>query len=197
MHPRDLTFRARGMLESPLMTRPIADFMQTISTGVYVIGVRDGDRVNAFTASSVMPISFKPVMVVFGVGMDHASRPLLHGGKTFTINVLKSDQLDLARHFGTVSGRDADKLAGIRWRPGVQGAPILLDAMSCIECERLAMVPAGDHELVLGEVLGGGLLAEDANPLLYRDTHNLDGAAELYPAELVDTVRANPFTVRC
>jgi flavin reductase (DIM6/NTAB) family NADH-FMN oxidoreductase RutF len=179
------------------MTRPVADFMQTISTGVYVIGVGDGDRVNAFTAASVMPVSFKPVMVVFAVGMDHASRPLLQAGKTFTINVLKSDQIDLARHFGTVSGRDADKLAGIRWRPGLQGAPILVDALSCIECERLAMVPAGDHELVLGEVLGGCTLAQDATPLLYRDTHNLDGARDLYPAQLRDTVRANPFTVRC
>jgi flavin reductase (DIM6/NTAB) family NADH-FMN oxidoreductase RutF len=179
------------------MTRPVADFMQTISTGVYVIGVSDGERVNAFTASSVMPVSFNPVMVVFGVGMDHASRPLLHAGKTFTINVLKSDQIDLARHFGMVSGRDADKLTGIRWRPGLRGAPILVDALSCIECERLAMVPAGDHELVLGEVLGGGILAPGARPLLYLDTYNLDGARELYPAQLKETVRVNPFTVRC
>jgi flavin reductase (DIM6/NTAB) family NADH-FMN oxidoreductase RutF len=179
------------------MTRPVADFMQTLSTGVYVIGVSDGERANAFTASSVMPVSFQPVMVVFGVGLDHASRPLLHAGHTFTINVLKSDQMDLARHFGTVSGRHADKLAGVRWRPGLHGAPILEDALSCIECQRLAIVPAGDHELILGEVRGGSILARDATPLLYRDTHNLDGARELYPVELTDNVRANPFTLRC
>jgi flavin reductase (DIM6/NTAB) family NADH-FMN oxidoreductase RutF len=197
MHRWQSTRRARHVLGDPHMTQPVADFMQTISTGVYVIGVSDGQRANAFTASSVMPVSFKPVMVVFGVGMDHASRPLLHAGKSFTINVLKSDQIELARHFGSVSGRDADKLAGIRWRPGLQGAPILVDALSCIECARLAMVPAGDHELVLGEVLGGGILARDASPLLYRDTHNLDGARALYPAQLSEGVRVNPFTVRC
>jgi flavin reductase (DIM6/NTAB) family NADH-FMN oxidoreductase RutF len=33
------------------MQDEIADFMQTISTGVYVIGVCDGERTNAFTAS--------------------------------------------------------------------------------------------------------------------------------------------------
>ena len=171
------------------MTHDVADFMQTISTGVYVIGVSDGARANAFTAASVMPVSFKPVMVAIAVGVDHASRPLLRTGKGFTISVLKGDQIGLASHFGTVSGRDADKLTGIRWRPGPYGAPILMDALAYLECERLRMVPAGDHELVLGEVVGGGILSQDAQPLLYRDTHNLDGARELYP-------RA-PVTVRC
>ncbi len=186
------------------MAHEVAALMQTISTGVYVIGVSDGDRTNAFTASSVIPVSFKPVMVAITVGIDHASRPLLRSGKAFTINVLKNDQIDLAGHFGTVSGRDADKLGDVRWRPGLNGAPILLEALAYLECERLDMVPAGDHELVLGEVIGGELLANGATPLLYRDTHNLDGARELYPShlgpvpsQLVDSVRAHPFTVRC
>jgi flavin reductase (DIM6/NTAB) family NADH-FMN oxidoreductase RutF len=183
------------------MTREVAEFMQTISTGVYVIGVSDGDRANAFTASSVMPVSFNPVMVVIAVGIDHASRPLLRSGKGFTINVLKRDQIELARHFGTVSGHDVDKLADIRRRPGLTGAPILLEALAYIECERLDIVPAGDHELVLGAVVGGDRLADDAAPLLYRDTHNLDGARELYPSRLpppsshlADGVRAHPLT---
>ena len=59
------------------MTYEVADFMQTISTGVYVIGVSDGHRTNAFTASSVVPVSFKPVIVAVAVGVDHASRPVL------------------------------------------------------------------------------------------------------------------------
>jgi flavin reductase (DIM6/NTAB) family NADH-FMN oxidoreductase RutF len=184
------------------MAHEVADFMQTISTGVYVIGVSDGDRTNAFTASSVMPVSFKPVMLVIGVAVDHASRPLLRTGNGFTINVLKREQLELASHFGTVSGHDTDKLAEVRWRAGLNGAPILLEALAYIECDRLDMFPAGDHELVLGEVVGGGILEKDATPLLYRDTHNLDGARELYPSQvgpsrLADGMRAHPFTVRC
>jgi flavin reductase (DIM6/NTAB) family NADH-FMN oxidoreductase RutF len=179
------------------MTDAVADFMQTISTGVYVIGVSDIDRTNAFTASSVVPVSFNPVMVAICVGVDHSSRPVLHAGKAFTINVLKRGQMDLAGHFGTVSGRYADKLAGIRWRPGLKGAPILLDSLAYIECELATAVPAGDHELVVGKVIDGGVLACGEQPLLYRDTHNLDGARNLYPSQLADTVRAHPFTVRC
>jgi len=53
------------------MQDEIADFMQTISTGVYVIGVCDGERTNAFTASSVTPVSYKPLVVALAVGVDH------------------------------------------------------------------------------------------------------------------------------
>jgi flavin reductase (DIM6/NTAB) family NADH-FMN oxidoreductase RutF len=172
---------------------PIADFMQTISTGVYVIGVTDGARKNAFTASSVMPVSYKPVVVAVTVGLDHASRPLLHAGKSFTINVLKGDQIDLARHFGLVSGRDTNKLAGVRWHPGLSGAPILMDTLAYIECELATIVPAGDHELVVGKVVDGAILARDEQPLQYRDTHNIDGARELYPAELCASGHSSPL----
>jgi flavin reductase (DIM6/NTAB) family NADH-FMN oxidoreductase RutF len=179
------------------MTDEVADFMQTISTGVYVIGVSNGAKVNAFTAASVMPVSFKPVMLAICVGNDHASQPVLRAGKVFTVNVLKRGQMDLAAHFGTVSGRHADKLAGVRWRPGLGGAPILLDSLAYMECELAKVLPAGDHELVLGRVVDGGILARGGSPLLYRDTHNIDGARELYPSHLADSMLAHPFTVRC
>jgi len=184
------------------VTEQIVDFMQTLSTGVYVIGVCDGERTNAFTASSVVPVSFKPVVVAVAVGVDHASRPLIRAGRSFTINVLKRDQIEMASHFGTVSGRQTNKLAGVRWRPGLSGAPILVDTLAYIECELATVVPAGDHELVLGKVVDGAVLAHDEQPLLYRDTCNLDGARDLYPAELESSqlardVRAHPFTVRC
>jgi flavin reductase (DIM6/NTAB) family NADH-FMN oxidoreductase RutF len=179
------------------MTYEVADFMQTISTGVYVIGVCDDRRTNAFTASSVVPVSFKPVMVAVAVGIDHASRPVLHAGRAFTINVLKREQMEVASHFGLVSGAVANKLAEIRWRPGLSGAPILLDALAYIECELASTMVAGDHELAIGRVIDGGVLARDEPPLLYRDTHNLDGARDLYPPQMADAVRAHPFTVRC
>ena len=103
----------------------VADLFRRLSAGVYVIGVADDGRRNAFTAAWLMQVSFDPLLLALSVNPEHASYPLLVGGGGFTVSVLSRDQVDLARHFGTVSARDGDKLAGIAWRSGPTGAPIL------------------------------------------------------------------------
>src|SRR5262245_13819679 len=76
-------------------------------------------------------------------------------GAVFTVNVLKQGQLELARRFGTRSGRDLDKLAGLAWLPGRNGGPILEDALAYFDCELSSTMSTGDHELVVGRVIDG------------------------------------------
>jgi flavin reductase (DIM6/NTAB) family NADH-FMN oxidoreductase RutF len=87
----------------------------------------------------------------------------------------------VARHFGTQSGRDLDKLAGHRWRPGALGAPILEAAAAYLECRVAGSTAAGDHEIVLGEVVGGDVIDDTADLMTYAQTGDLDGSSELYP----------------
>jgi flavin reductase (DIM6/NTAB) family NADH-FMN oxidoreductase RutF len=159
----------------------VAALFRRLSAGVYVIGTADGARRDAFTAAWLMQVSFDPVLLALSINREHASYPLLKAGRGFTVSVLRAGQEEAARHFGTRSGRDMDKLAGRAWRPGRRGAPLLTDALAWLECELAGSMAAGDHEIVLGRVIGGGLLAPDADPLLYRDTGDMDGSLALYP----------------
>ncbi len=159
------------------MNRP-ADVLKTLSLGVYIIGVAAGDEHNAFTAAWVMQVSFDPLLVAVGIHPKHRSYRILKEGGGFTINVLAKDQLELARHFGQHA--DGDKLAGHDWRPGRFGAPILRDALAWLDCDFHHQCPAGDHQLVIGQVLDGGI-AHPGEPLLYRDTGDMDGANHLFP----------------
>ena len=152
-----------------------------INNGVYVIGVSHGGRSNAFTAAWITQVSFQPLMISISVNPEHFSYPLLKNSGVFAVNLLRQGQIELVRHFGCQSGRSADKLAGQRWRPGQHGAPVLLDAAAYLECRVTGTMPAGDHELVLGQVVGGGLLDADATPMLYSETGDLDGSSALYP----------------
>jgi flavin reductase (DIM6/NTAB) family NADH-FMN oxidoreductase RutF len=159
----------------------IAALFHRLTHGVYVIGVADGERRDAFTAAWVMQASFDPLLLALSINPDNASYPILRSGQTFTVNVLKRDQLELARRLGTRSGRDEDKLAGLAWRPGRRGAPVLGDALAWLECELQSSVPAGDHELVVGRVTDGAIQAAEAEPMSYADTGAMDGSAALYP----------------
>ncbi len=162
----------------------LADLFRRLTAGVYVVGVADGERRNAFTAAWLMQVSFDPLLLALSVNPGHASFPLLVGGGGFAVSVLSRDQLELARHFGTRSGRETDKLAGISWRAGRTGAPILAEAVAYLECRLTGGIPAGDHEIVIARPVAGEILLPNAIPLTYADTGDLDGSRELYPPSL-------------
>ena len=158
----------------------IAALFRRLSVGVYVIGVTDGERHGAFTAAWVTQVSFDPPLLVLSVNPQNASYALLRTGGVFTVNVLEREQLELARRFGTTSSREEDKLAGIAWHPGANGAPVLDDALAYFECELQDRHPAGDHELVIGLVVGGRVLDPNAVPMLYAETGDMDGSSALF-----------------
>lgn len=46
----------------------------------------------------------------------------------------------------------ADRFAGVDWKPGPSGIPLLTDALAAFECEIVGEHPAGDHWIVLARV---------------------------------------------
>jgi flavin reductase (DIM6/NTAB) family NADH-FMN oxidoreductase RutF len=158
------------------------ELCRRLTNGLYVIGVSHGEQRDGFTAAWVTQVSFDPLLVALSINPSHASFPILVAAEAFAVSILGQGQVELARHFGTQSGRAVDKLAGQRWQPAHGGAPVLLDALAYLECRLVGRHPAGDHELVLGQVVGGRLLVPDALPMTYAETGNLDGSAALYPS---------------
>lgn len=162
------------------MTAPLEVFRR-LTNGVYVVGVAHGGRRDAFTAAWLTQVSFEPLLIALSINPTHASHPILVAAGAFGVSVLGAGQLELARHFGTQSGRTVDKLEEQRWETSAGGAPLLSDAIAHLDCRVVSRVPAGDHELVLGRVAGGRILTPDQPPMGYADTGNLDGSAALYP----------------
>jgi flavin reductase (DIM6/NTAB) family NADH-FMN oxidoreductase RutF len=163
------------------MNQHIVALFRQLTLGVYVIGVADGSKRDAFTAASVMQASYRPLLLAIAINPEHASYPLLRSGGTFAVSVLGRHQMQHARHFGTASRHDVNKRGGERWRAGRLGAPILEAAIGFFDCAVEAQTPAGDHQIVLGRVLDGAMLDAHGMPLAYADTGDLDHSAALYP----------------
>lgn len=159
----------------------IAELFHRLTLGVHVVGVAHEERRDAFTAAWVMQASFDPLSLVLSINQENASYPILTASGAFTVNVLKRGQLGLARRFGTESGKEKDKFAGVRWHPGRGRAPILDDALAYFECELTQSLPVGDHELMVGRVVDGRILDTDAVPMSYVETGDMDGSSALYP----------------
>ena len=62
------------------MRESIAALFKTLTQGVYVIGVANGEERNAFTAAWVMQVSFDPLLLALSINPQHSSYRLLKEG---------------------------------------------------------------------------------------------------------------------
>jgi flavin reductase (DIM6/NTAB) family NADH-FMN oxidoreductase RutF len=163
------------------MNQELVSLFRHISLGVYVVGVAHGEMRDAFTAAAVLQASYRPLILALAINPEHASYPILRSGRCFAISVLAQNQIGLARRFGTTAPPGTDKMQGVAWRTARRGAPILTEALAFFECVVQAEIPAGDHHIVLGQVLDGAVLNSTRAPMKYADTDDLDHSAALYP----------------
>jgi flavin reductase (DIM6/NTAB) family NADH-FMN oxidoreductase RutF len=160
------------------------ELFRRLTTGVYVVTASHQDQRGGFTAAWVTQIAFEPLLLAISVNTGNATWPLIESSRRFVINVLGDTQLELARRFGTRSGREEDKLSGVPTTRAERGGVVLTTALAWLDCMVWDFVDAGqDHVLVIARVDGGGVLDATAQPLIYAATGNMDGSAELYPPE--------------
>ncbi|WP_149182872.1 flavin reductase family protein [Streptomyces sp. TRM49041] len=125
-----------------------------------------GGRPVGFTASSLTSVSAEPPLVSFGIGTSSSSWPAVSTATHVGVHVLGEDQRDLAATFAR-SG--ADRFAApTRWTPGPGGVPVLDGVLAWLVCRVVGRVPAGDHRIVVAEVVAGDPAAEAGRPLLYH-----------------------------
>jgi len=139
-----------------------------ISTGVYIITVRSGERINGMTAAWVTQVSFNPKLVVVSIAPARYTHSLVQEAGFFCINTLSKDDIELAKKFGFTSGRNVDKFKDINYTNALKGSPIIEGAMAYVECEVVSNVDAGDHTLFIGQVVDAAILREDAEPLIFE-----------------------------
>jgi flavin reductase (DIM6/NTAB) family NADH-FMN oxidoreductase RutF len=140
--------------------------LRYLTHGVYVLGTRRGRQSNAMTASWVMQTSERPPAVAVAVKNDRYSHDILLESGTFALSALREDQVNVATHFSETSGEYNDKLLGVPYGLTPSGSPFLLDCLAYLDCRLLDTARAGDHTVLIGEVIAGDTLGHDL-PLIY------------------------------
>ncbi|MEW2044058.1 flavin reductase family protein [Streptomyces sp. NBC_00377] len=154
-------------LGSPHLASP--DLLRSVfrrhAAGVAVITAPGDGGPVGFTATSLSSVSAEPPMVSFGIGTGASSWPALSRATHVGVHILGEHQQELAATFAR-SGADRFG-APTAWREGPKGVPVLDDVLAWLVCRVVARVPAGDHRIVLAEVVLGD--PEGAGrPLLYH-----------------------------
>ncbi len=139
--------------------------------GLYAVTVKQDGEEHGMTANWLTQASFEPPMVAVAVENTSRTIEMIRDARQFAINVFQQGQRDLAGKLGRSSDSAPQKLKGVKTKPApVSGAPILADALGWVECRVIATLPAGDHTLVLGEVVQAGVEHEGAQALTLQET---------------------------
>lgn len=155
---------------APGISRPAAgDLFRSVfrrhAAGVAVITARGGNGPAGFTATSLASVSADPPMLSFGVGTGSSSWPAVATAGHVGVHILGAHQRELA---ATFARRGADRFGPpTAWREGPEGVPVLDGVLAWLVGRVVARVPAGDHRVVLAEVVHGDF-AGPGRPLLYH-----------------------------
>ncbi len=128
-----------------------------------VCAVVDG-KPTGMAASSFTSVSLEPPLVSICIDQKSTTWPVLTRAARLGISVLSSDHAELCR---ALSARDRDRFAGASWHASDHGALFLHGATLWLECSVSEAITAGDHFIVLLEVLETSLFP-DLSPLIFH-----------------------------
>ena len=154
------------MTTAMLDTRRFRDALGCYASGITIVTSLDDTVPHGFTCQSFFSLSLEPPLVCFAVQKTSSTWPKIRPLEKFAINILAYDQAEISQRFGKSA---ADRWIGTSWRHTSHGNPALDGALLHLDCTIFAEHEAGDHWLVIANVLA---MVEheniiEGNPLLY------------------------------
>ena len=140
---------AEAHLCPPFEPRAFRDALSRFVTGVAFITAAPGGQPAGLIVNSLSSVSLEPPLVSFSPARSSLTWSRMRRGGRFGVNVLGRQHEPFVVRAAPAG---ADRFAGLDWKPGRSGVPLLTDALVRLECEIVTEHLAGDHWIVLGQV---------------------------------------------
>ena len=150
-------------VETKVTSGDFRNAMRQLTGGVSVITAGRGRDISGMTVTSASSLSVDPPALIVSINRESSSWPLVKRYGFFGVNILTSDQIDIAERFTGKGGlKGADRFAGARWTTRASGVPLLVGALAAIDCEVEDIVERHSHAIVIGRVLDVAVSARTA-----------------------------------
>ena len=132
----------------------IKDAMSCFTTGVTVVTTHTQDQDWGMTCNSFNTVSLEPALVLWSVRRSSFSHEAFASSGRYVVNVLASHQQDLALRFA--QGSQQERFDGLDIERTPSGQPRLPQVLAWFDCRTIRVVEAGDHDILIGEVVDFG-----------------------------------------
>ena len=137
----------------------VAIAMGKIPSGLFILSLVDEMGSDDFMlASWVQQCSFSPLMVNIAVRSERKILSVLLPGKIFNLHIIKEWQNQMVGRFAKPAPA-VDLLKDLNIKKEAGQPVVLLDTCAVLQCKAAGVLDAGDHQLLLAEVVTGNILA--------------------------------------
>jgi flavin reductase (DIM6/NTAB) family NADH-FMN oxidoreductase RutF len=144
----------------------LAAALGRIPSGLFILTARHGTSETGKLLSWVQQCSFEPPLITLALKRGRSVADWLKESATFVLNILDDSQTDMVGHFGRGFELGEPAFEGLEIERPHGLAPVLREALAYLECRVTARHAAGDHDLLVAEILGGKILNE-GHPMVH------------------------------
>lgn len=140
-----------------------------VSYGLYIVSSGDNIKGNGFISNTVFQVTAEPPRFAACCNKSNFTSEMIKNSEVFSVSVLGIDTApQIFGTFGYKSGRDVDKMAGLKIKYGQTGVPIVLDsAVAALEFKLVDTFDVGTHLMFIGELVDAEILNDTIEPMTY------------------------------
>ena len=128
--------------------------LRKIPYGLYILGLRDGEKFHGMVGSWLSQCSFEPPLLMLGIKKGSYSHQMMEHNPYLSVNFPRKDQKKLVEGFFRPYEVKDHKFGETPFHLGKNGVPLLDDAIAHLECKvRQIVSGGGDHDIVIAEVV--------------------------------------------
>lgn len=133
-------------------------------TGVTIVTTIDADGTPVgLTVNSFASVSLDPTLILWSINQKVSSLKAFTEGKGFAVHILSEDQQELCKTFAS---KNVDRFGSCSWELSDNFLPVIEGARAVLQCNTFKTIEAGDHTILIGEVIDISLNEKD--PMLYH-----------------------------
>jgi flavin reductase (DIM6/NTAB) family NADH-FMN oxidoreductase RutF len=145
--------------------------LRKLTYGVHVMTAAAEGKLTGATLTWIAQCSFEPPLVMIAIQRSSQMHEAVERSGALAVNVIAEGQEKVAEAFFRPPSLEGNRLAGFQYEPGpATGAPLLTDLPAWIEARVIDAVTRGDHTVFVAQVIGAGVRAARAEPLLLSKT---------------------------
>lgn len=127
--------------------------MRRLAGGVSIITAGRDEDITGMTVTSLTSLSASPPRLLVSVNRQASSFAPIERHRVFGVNILGSEQQELASRFSNGRLKGAQRYEGVSWRAGASGVPLLGHSLATVECQVEEIIERHSHGIIVGSIL--------------------------------------------